>query len=556
MHVKLSAIVLLLLTLSWTCSNRLLAQTTPRATTPTLAADQSGCPVINYYDVGPGKANASLSQLPWSSLKGCDTVRIYPKVGNAPYHEMMLISAGTNLTPTTPTRFMRVLGVPDPATGDRPIIDGVNATQLETPVGQAPRSLRYLSNTLGDPNRVLYKLGLVMVSGQSGRDYNFGPSGYISIENLEIRNGSYGTPFIDGLTNAPDTYRAFTSCIYVEVAAHLVLKNNMLHDCGNGLFINSKNATLVELSQDVLVQGNTLYNNSNAVGTGGSNGYSEHNSYTEARDIIFQYNYFGDVKPGAFGDCLKDRSSGLIVRYNRFSSSCGIQLNLRDATGGGALIYGDAGYATTHIYGNVFDISGPSQVHVATYGGDSGVTAIYRQGHLYFYNNTLVVKGDAVNGAYASVFLFNLSLQNAVAEVSNNVFQATPTTANAPGMVQAMSSGRGTVNLSGNWVSPNAGQFWLGHTVPGAVVNGWSSNIGAGNQPMLVNESLRDFRPATGSPLINAGVALDAEITASGNLPVSEVGFNPSALRVNDGAIDIGAYEYPSGDGIFADGFE
>ncbi len=550
------AIVFTLLALASTGPTTLLAQTTPRATTPTLAADQSGCSVINYYDVGPGKANSSLSQLPWSSLKGCDTVRIYPNVGNAPYHEMMLISAGTNLAPTTPTKFMRVLGVPDPSTGDLPIIDGVNATQLETPVGQIPRSLRYLSNTLGDPNRVLYKLGLVMVSGQSGRDYNFGPAGYISIENLEIRNASYGTTFIDGLTNAPDTYRAFTSCIFVEAAAHLVLKNNILHDCGNGLFINSKNGALVELSQDVLVQGNTLYNNSNANGTGGSNGYSEHNSYTEARDIIYQYNTFGDVKSGAHGDCLKDRSSGLIVRYNRFSSSCGIQINLRDATGGGPLIYGDAGYSTTHIYGNVFDLSGSADAHLVSYGGDSGTTAIYRQGTLYFYNNTLVVTGNANHGAYPSVFLFNLDLQNAIAEVSNNIFQATPTSVNLPGMVQAMSYGHGTVNLSGNWVSPNAGQFWLGHIVPGAIVNGWISNIGAGNQPMFVNESAHNFRPAAGSPLINAGVALDAEISASGNLPLSEVGLDPNALRVNDGAIDIGAYEYPSGDNIFADGFE
>ena len=73
---------------------------------------------------------------------------------------------------------------------------------------------------------------------------------------------------------------------------------------------------------------------------------------------------------------------------------------------------------------------------------------------------------------------------------------------------------------------------------------------------MFVNESAHNFRPAAGSPLINAGVALDAEISASGNLPLSEVGLDPNALRVNDGAIDIGAYEYPSGDNIFADGFE
>ena len=101
-------------------------------------------------------------------MKGCGTVRIYPKVGNAPYNEMMLISAGTNLTPTSPTKFTPVPGIPDPVTGDLPIIDDTNATQLETPLGQAPRSLRYLSNTLGDPNRALYELGLVMVSTAMG----------------------------------------------------------------------------------------------------------------------------------------------------------------------------------------------------------------------------------------------------------------------------------------------------------------------------------------------------------------------------------------------------
>lgn len=534
----------------------LLAQTTPRAITPTLAADQTGCALIHFYDVGPGKANANLSELPWSSLKGCDTVRIYPKANNAPYHEMILVSAGTNLTPTTPTQFMRVIGMPDPVSGARPIIDGSNATQLETPTGGAPRSLRYLSNNLGDPNRALYKLGLVMVSGQSGRDYNFGPAGYISIENLEIRNGSYNTPFFDGLTNLPAAYGAFTSCIYVEVAAHLVLKNNLLHDCGNGLFINSKNAALVELSQDVLVEGNQIFNNSNAIGTGGSNGFSEHNSYTEARDIIFQYNFFGDVKAGAFGDCLKDRSSGLIVRYNRFSSSCGIQLNLLDSTGGQALIHGDPGYATSFVYGNQFDIFGPSGATLAGYGGDSGATAHYRQGTLFFYNNTFVVKGDASNGAFPSVFLFHLDMANATADVSNNVFYTSPITVNAPGKVQAMSFGKGTVNLSGNWVSPNAAQFWLGHLVPGAVVNGWSSNIGANNLPVFVSELLRDFRPAAGSPLIDSGVPLGTPISSTGNLPVGVVDSGPGALRPNDGAIDIGAYEATVSGGIFTDGFE
>ncbi len=513
-----------------------------RALTPTLAADQSGCSTINYFDVGPGQTYVALGQLPWSMLKGCDTVRIHAKPNGGAYNEMMLISAGTNLAPTAPDKFMRVVGVLDPVTGARPIIDGTNATQVETIAGSAPRSLRYHDNP--NPSRALYKLGLVMVGPQQGYDYNNGPAGYISIENLDIQNSVYNASFTDALLGQQGAYAAFGSCLYVEAAAHLVVKNNLMHNCGNGLFINSKNGAVVELSQDVLIEGNAFYNNSNAPQAGVSNGFSEHNSYTEARDIIFQYNYFGDVRPGAFGDCLKDRSSGLVVRYNTFASTCGLQMNLMDSTGGGSLIWGDHGYANVFVYGNLFDLSAPNaSVSLLNFGGDSGTVANYRQGVFHFYNNTMFVKGDATHGSYPEVFLFNLNVPSAVAEVTNNVFQTSPSTSGAPGKIQTIAFGKGTVNLQNNWVSPNAAPYWLGH-LSGAVVNGWNTNLGASNQPLFVNAATHDFRLSPASPLINAGGALT---TINLNMlpvsePVTQHGVIPT--RKQDGAIDIGAFEF------------
>ncbi len=510
-----------------------------RATTPTLNADQSGCAAINYYDVGPGRPYTALGQLPWSQLKGCDTVRIFAKPNNGTYNEMMLISAGTNLAPTAPNKFMRVIGVPDPVTGALPIIDGTNASQLETLPGQAARSLQYHDN--GSPSRALYKLGLVMVGPQQGYSYNNGPAGYIDIENLDIRSATYGAPFSDAQSGIQSSYHNFAACMYVEAAAHLLVKNNVLHNCGNGLFLNSKNNTVLELSQDVLIEGNKIYNNSNPPLAGVTNGYSEHNSYTEARDIIFQYNYFGDVRPGAFGDCLKDRSSGLIVRYNTFASSCGLQLNLMDSTGGQALIYGDPAYGQTYVYGNLFDFT-PAAGHstnVVLYGGDSGVTAHYRQGTLYFYNNTMAVKGDAGHGIYPETFLFNLQIPSAVADVKNNIFYASPSTVGAAGKIQVMAYGQGTVNMANNWVSPNAAQYWVGH-LSGAVVNGWNTNIGNNNAPLFVDEAQHDYRPAIGSPLINAGNGLGS-LNAT-VLPVAQPG--PVRVRKQDGMIDIGAFEF------------
>ena len=514
------------------------ASTMVRATTPTLAADQSGCAAIRYFDVGPGQPFVALGQLPWSQLQGCDTVRIYPKANNAPYTEMMLISAGTNLAPTAANKFMRVLGMPDAVTGARPIIDGSQATQLETLPGQAARSLQYHDN---GGNRQLFRLGLVMVGPQQGYNYNFGPTGYIAIENLDIRNVANGGGFTDGKTGLPDSYGSFGSCLYVEASAHIVIKNNLLHNCGNGLFMNSKNGALVELSQDVLIEGNQFFNNSNPPLAGVTNGYSEHHSYTEARDITFQFNTFGDVRPCAFGDCLKDRSSGLVVRYNTFASNCGIHLNLMDSTGGGAVIYLDPGYTQTHVYGNLFDET-PAPTHATTlvsYGGDSSQVANYRQGTLFFYNNTQVITADANHGPYPEVFLFNLSRPAAVADVRNNVFHTTPVTAGLPGQIQAMTIGQGTVNLANNWVSPNAAQFWLGH-LTGAVVNGWASNLGAGLQPMFANGALHDYRPGLGSPLINAGNGLGS--LPAWALPTAQPG--PARVRKQDGVFDIGAFEF------------
>jgi hypothetical protein len=526
-----------------TPSNPTGATTMTRAATPTLAADQSGCAVVYNYDVGPGKMFTALSELPWSKLKGCDTVRIYPKTGNAPYNEMMLISAGTNLTPTAPNRFMRVIGMPDPVTGALPIIDGTNATQLETVSGLPPRTLQYHDNAAANP--VLHRLGLVMVGPQQGYSYHGGPAGYIGIENLELRGARYNQPYNDAVTGAPDSYHSFATCLYVEAAAHLVLKGNVIHDCSNGLFINSKNAALEELSQDVLVENNRFYNNSNAPVAGVTNGLSEHQSYTEARDIIFQYNYFGPNAPGAMGDCIKDRSSGLVIRYNTIASNCTLKFNLEDSTGGQALIHGDPGYATTYVYGNLIDIPASySGTQLALYGGDSGQTANYRQGTLYFYNNTMVVAGDGTS-AYPDVLLFFLMQPSARAEVWNNIFYAAPVTPGHAGKGMAMVySGAGTANLLNNWMSPSVAAAWLGHPSP-AKVTGWGANMIANGSPGFQGQGQYPYTPAAGSALINSGTSLSPlkPGMAPGWLPQTQAMVAPAA-RKQDAQIDIGAFEY------------
>ena len=46
----------------------------------------------------------------------------------------------------------------------------------------------------------------------------------------------------------------------------------------------------------------------------------QHNSYTEMNGIVFQNNLFGPLRDERFGNKLKDRSAGCVIRYNRMES--------------------------------------------------------------------------------------------------------------------------------------------------------------------------------------------------------------------------------------------
>ena len=91
--------------------------------------------------------------------------------------------------------------------------------------------------------------------------------------------------------------------MFIEKGAHIVVRNCILDDNGNGLFI--ANGT-----SDVLVEGNSIY------GNGNSGSIYEHNTYTEALGIVYQYNHFGPLCANCLGNNLKDRSAGTVVRYN------------------------------------------------------------------------------------------------------------------------------------------------------------------------------------------------------------------------------------------------
>ncbi len=444
------------------------------------------------YHVGPGQPLATPSQVPWESLQPGDVVLIYWRA--APYTDKWVICReGTAAAPII------VRGVPGPA-GELPVIDGNGATTR--------LALDYWAES-----RAVIKIGGASVPGDT-------MPRYIVIEGLDIRGARPPRTFVDDSGNS-QSYSANAAAVWIEKGEHITIRGSRLHDSGNGLFVSSAEPYI---SRDILIEANEIFDNGNV------NSLYEHNTYTEALGITYQFNYFGPTKTGALGNNLKDRSAGLVVRYNWIEGG-NRQLDLVETDS--STIQLDASYRETFVYGNILvETVGAGNRQIVHYGGDSGVTAKYRKGQLLFYNNTMVsYRTDRTT-------LFRLSTNDERADARNNIFYVT-----AAGTTLSLVDSNGRLELSHNWFKPG----WVSTfgTLTGTITDDGTAVVGS--SPGFVNEAAQDFRLADDSANVNAGTA-----QAGAVLPINDVVFEyvphtGSAPRADDGLIDIGAFERDGG---------
>ncbi len=446
------------------------------------------------YEVGPGKTYAAIGDVPWESLNAGATVLIYYR--STPYKEKWVIGRrGTSTAPIT------VRGVPGP-NGELPIVDGNGATTR--------LALDYWSETRG-----------VIKIGGSSIPSDVMPA-YITIENLDIRSARPPYTFTDD-AGAVQTYSDSASSIFVEKGENITVRNCAIRDSGNGFFVASSDDAV---SRNILVEGCSIVDN------GIANSIYQHNNYTAAIGITFQYNYFGPPRAGCPGNNLKDRSAGLVVRYNWIEGG-NRQLDLVDAEDS-VVIRNDASYRSTYVYGNVLvETEAAGNRQITHYGGDSGATATYRKGTLYFYNNTMVsYRTDRTT-------LFRLSTNDERCDARNNVFLAASAGGNTVSLVDA----DGQLTLRNNWLKPG----WVATfgTLTGSIDDNGSSVTGTA--PGFANQAAQDFRLATGSACVNAGTSLLAAVLPSNDLARQYVKHRSSEPRPRDAAFDIGAYELGGG---------
>ncbi len=453
-----------------------------------LPVDAAGpeSPAGTTYEVGPGKPYANIGDVPWESLGPGDTVLIYWRA--QPYKEKWVIAVQA-----TEAEPLVVRGVPNDQ-GELPVIDGRDATTRT--------QLDYWNEPRG-----VVKIGAASVP-------NVQTAMWIVVENLEIRSGRPPYSFTDDRGNVQN-YADNAASFYVEDGQHIILKNCIIHDSGNGIFVSPA-------SRDITIDGNWIYGN----GIDGS--YYEHNAYTEAIGMVYQFNHFGPLCDGCGGNNLKDRSAGLVVRYNWIEGG-NRQLDLVDAEDNSAIV-NDPSYRQTFVYGNILiEPDGAGNSQILHYGGDSGVTSDYRKGALYFYNNTVISTRSG------NTTLMRLSTDDETADARNNILYVT-----ASGDKLAMLDASGVLHLRNNWTKPG----WVdSHSGLTGTIYDDGGNI-TGSDPGFVDEAGGDYHLTATSQCVDAGAPLASAALPDYDLDSQYAKHQAQEARPRDATLDIGAYEY------------
>lgn len=449
----------------------------------------SGLQATDYH-VGDGQPFASIGAAPWASLMPGDTVWIHWRA--APYREKWVM--GLQGTPGAP---ISVRGVAGPA-GQLPVIDGQNAT--------TPAPLNYWNE-----GRSVIKIGGSNVPENEAAQW-------IVIEGLDVRGARPPNTFT-GDNGTVQTYSSNAAAIHVEWGEHITVRNCIIRDSGNGLFVSSADENV---SRDIRIEGNYIH------GNGNSGSIYEHNTYTAAIGILYQYNRFGPLLSGAGGNNLKDRSAGLVVRYNWIEGG-NRQLDLVDAEDS-TVIREDPAYHETDVYGNVLiEPAGAGNRQILHYGGDSGTLGDYRKGVLYFYHNTVVsTRTDRTT-------LMRLSTNDEHCDARNNVVYVT-----TPGAQLEMLDDTGVLDLSHNWFKPGWVDWFFGGS---GMVNDDGTSIET-TSPGFVNEAGQEYGLAAGSPCIDAAAVLNPAVLPDGAVTRQYVKHQSSESRAAaGGASDVGAFE-------------
>ena len=471
------------------------------------------------YQVGPGKAYTSLDTVPWEALKAGDTVRIFYTA--TPYKgKFMVAASGTEAAP------VRICGVRGP-NNERPIIEGNGATT------RAALGTAYGNTT--ETRDIHQGRTIIAIKANASGTYMDYPS-WISIDGLNIRAGHPSYTFKNA-AGATKTYDPFGACIWVDRGHNILIADNEISDCQMGIFTKSNDEGLFAQTRDIRIAGNYMW------GHGIVGDDHMHTTYTQSVGMVIEFNRYGPLRAGSLGNSAKDRSAGMVVRYNRIEGGARA-IDMVEAEDFPVTALATPAYRTSFVYGNQIKKNGDdgSFFH---YGGDHfGAPAganwgesLFRKGTLYFFNNT-------VHGTGSGARIFQISTTAETVEAWNNVFwfDSTVTELN---MRQAENDSLspsytpdGILNLGVNWIRTGWTDTTQWKTLKGQVKG--AANLLTGSAMPF---DAATFSPLAGSAIVDAGQAAPAAAAAYGVNHQLGSSLTPVARTVKGTKIDLGAVE-------------
>ncbi|MBP8175624.1 MAG: hypothetical protein U1F21_17160 [Sphaerotilus natans] len=471
------------------------------------------------YQVGPGKTYTALDQVPWESLKAGDTVRIF--YSSTPYKGKFLVAAqGTQTAP------VRICGVRGP-NNERPIIEGSGATTRSA-------LLSAYGNT-AETQDIHQTRSVIVVKALASGTYTDYPT-WIQIDGLNIRAAHPSYTFTDA-AGATKNYAQFGACVWIDRGQNILIADNEISDCQMAVFSRSTDDGDFMVTKNIRIAGNYLWGH----GIAGSD--REHTTYTQSVGLVIEFNRYGPLRSGALGNAVKDRSAGLVVRYNRIEGGAR-SVDMVEAEDFPVTATALAAYRSTFVYGNQFKKNGDdgSFFH---YGGDHfGAAAganwgetLFRRGTLYFFNNT-------VHGTGTNVRLFQISTTLETVEAWNNVFwfDASVTSLNLRqaenDSLSTSYTPDGILNLGVNWIRSDWTDTTAWKTLKGQV-NGTANLLTGSSAPFDTSS----FVPNASSAIIDAGKAGPSAASAYGVNYQLDSSYAPVARTVKGAAIDLGATE-------------
>ncbi len=488
-----------------------------------LSSGASSTLAAATYDIGPGQTYATLGAFTWGGLQPGDTVNIH---GQSAHYQEMLVIGGSTPIAGTPSNPITIQGVPGPH-GEAAVIDGNGAT---TSPQFAWVSITYIQG-----------LGTAIVYQAS----------YVTISNLTF-TGADSTNSFTNSSGSSSSFGVGAAGLYIlGPTDHITVNQCSIVDNGNGLCVNSNN----HISSNVLIQYCRIWDN----GVIGS--YYEHNWYTESLGLTAQFNYFGPTRLNSAGSQFKSRDVGLVFRYNFMDQGNAnipdFQGNLTPYQGNGARKMdmvdieasalmghtGDAAYQNTEVYGNTFINDDLQSVDCIHYGGDSGTTANYRAGTLYWYDNTFEYDCDQATFYHAGIFDVDSS---ATVQVTDSIFHQGAGSRGGPSTSLGFMYNQGNLTFGPSYASPGINDWTYG-TPNGTVLggNGDANSMlihNASDDPGFVNPAGGDYHLASGSICLGAAGSLNANVLPTNNVVFQYLAPMQSLARTS--LSDLGAFAY------------